>query len=286
MPDQLTYLGKSLIHHGPVSNRIFLLKLEPDDLPALFEEMLELAREKGYGKIIAKVPSAFEEEFLTQGFHREAHVPGFYGIPGYEGCRDTACFMTFFLDMDRLADSGEADNRSIREKALEVAASGQKENNELPEGLCCREASAADVPDMANLYKTVFASYPFPIQDPAYLLKTMGADVHYFGIWEGTKLIALSSIEASVKDGNAEMTDFATLESYRGRGLASHLLAAMDAALPKLGIRAAYTIARACSPGMNLTFAGQGYQFGGTLVNNTHIGGQLESMNVWYKSID
>jgi hypothetical protein len=36
---------------------------------------------------------------------------------------------------------------------------------------------------------------------------------------------------------------------------------------------------------MNITFARNGYQFGGTLTSNTNIFGTLESMNVWYKSL-
>jgi hypothetical protein len=36
---------------------------------------------------------------------------------------------------------------------------------------------------------------------------------------------------------------------------------------------------------MNFVFAGAGYAFGGTLVNNTGISGRLESMNVWYRPL-
>ena len=50
-------------------------------------------------------------------------------------------------------------------------------------------------------------------------------------------------------------------------------------------MRTAYTIARAISPGMNITFAKAGYKFSGTLINNTNISGGIESMNVWYKSL-
>ena len=79
------------------------------------------------------------------------------------------------------------------------------------------------------------------------------------------------------------MTDFATLPSHRGRGLATHLLGRMDGAARTAGERVAYTIARAVSFGMNITFARRGYAFGGTLVSNTQIGGAIESMNIWYK---
>jgi beta-lysine N6-acetyltransferase len=51
------------------------------------------------------------------------------------------------------------------------------------------------------------------------------------------------------------------------------------------GIRLAFTIARAYSFGMNITFARADYRFGGTLVNNTNISGALESMNVWHKPL-
>jgi hypothetical protein len=46
-----------------------------------------------------------------------------------------------------------------------------------------------------------------------------------------------------------------------------------------------YTIARAKSPGMNITFARNGYEYSGTLINNTQISGKIESMNVWLKTL-
>ena len=46
-----------------------------------------------------------------------------------------------------------------------------------------------------------------------------------------------------------------------------------------------YTIARGRSRPVNRMFGSAGYQFGGILVNNTHIGGQIESMTVWHKSL-
>jgi hypothetical protein len=36
---------------------------------------------------------------------------------------------------------------------------------------------------------------------------------------------------------------------------------------------------------MNITFAKAGYAYGGRLHNNTNIAGNIESMNVWYKSL-
>ena len=81
---------------------------------------------------------------------------------------------------------------------------------------------------------------------------------------------------------NAEVTDFATLPEHRGKRLATHLLWHMERSLKAHGFITAYSIARALSAGMNVTFARMGYRFGGTLINNTDINGRIESMNVWY----
>jgi putative beta-lysine N-acetyltransferase len=138
---------------------------------------------------------------------------------------------------------------------------------------------------MAAVYARVFESYPFPIHDPAYLLETMDNDVRYQGVFQDDRLIALASAEIDVRGGNAEMTDFATLPDARGQGLAGLLLCGLESMLAEAGIATAYTIARATSFGMNITFAKNGYEYAGTLVNNTHIAGGLESMNVWYKRL-
>ncbi|HQA81666.1 MAG TPA: hypothetical protein PLV96_12800 [Methanoregulaceae archaeon] len=47
----------------------------------------------------------------------------------------------------------------------------------------------------------------------------------------------------------------------------------------------AYTIARAKSYSINITFARGGYEYGGLLPNNTNISGTIEDMNVWYKRL-
>ena len=68
-------------------------------------------------------------------------------------------------------------------------------------------------------------------------------------------------------------------------GLATHLLAKMEKAIRRIGIKTAFTIARAYSFGMNITFAKHGYTYAGPLVNNTQISGDLQSMNVWHKRL-
>ena len=59
----------------------------------------------------------------------------------------------------------------------------------------------------------------------------------------------------------------------------------MEKEVHAAGIKTAFTIARAASPGMNAVFRKHGYRYAGLLRNNTQIGGRLESMTVWYKPL-
>ncbi len=110
--------------------------------------------------------------------------------------------------------------------------------------------------------------------------------IAYYGAFDAKgKLVAASSAEMDKTSLNAEMTDFATRPDSRGHNIALHLLRLMEGDMAERGLKVLYTIARALSAGMNVTFARAGYIFTGTLVNNTNIAGSIESMNVWYKSL-
>lgn len=138
---------------------------------------------------------------------------------------------------------------------------------------------------MVALYDHVFETYPFPIHDPEYLKETMESHVLYFGAFYEGDLVGIASSEQSLPQRNAEMTDFAVDPKHRGRQLAYHLLIKMEGHMKAAGMNTLYTIARAKSYGMNMTFKKAGYHYTGTLYNNTQIGGQIESMHVWYKSL-
>ena len=148
-----------------------------------------------------------------------------------------------------------------------------------------RKAEPKDIDQICTVFSQVFDSYPFPIFDPNYIKKTMEEHVDYYVACENNKIISVSSAEIDAENKNAEMTDFATLPEFRSQGIAQTLLQQMERDMKNKGILLAYTIARALSPGMNVTFAKQGYHFAGTLVNNTNIAGKIESMNVWYKNL-
>ncbi len=272
-------IGHSTIQHGPSSNRVYLMKLDRRDLPGIVDRLDDLARTKGYSKLFAKIPAELSTDFIARGYRREASIPGFF-----RGSEE-AIFLGKYLDADR----ARADNPDTLSKVLALArekAGNDRAASVLPAAMALLPCGPDQAVEMSGVYREVFPSYPFPIHDPDYLRETMASHIDYFGIVKDGRLISISSAEMDLSGANVEMTDFATLPANRGQGLARLLLREMEAAMVKRDMRTAYTIARAVSPGMNITFARMGYRFSGTLINNTQISGAIESMNVWHKSLD
>jgi putative beta-lysine N-acetyltransferase len=276
MNDKTTKIGDSVIQHGNYNDRIYLMKLSPGDFPNIIDELNRMAQDNGYSKIFAKLPQYAKDAFITNGFIVEASIPNFYN--GHQ-----AFFISKFFDEQRSQNDKSIETNKVLEEA-QKRSTGKSNVLEPGTGFSHRICSIKDAPQMAEVYKRVFETYPFPIYDPSYIQSTMEENnVIYFGIWHHNKIIALSSAEIDIGSGSAEMTDFATLPDYMGQGFSFFLLQLMESVVSKRQIKTAYTIARALSFGMNITFAKMGYIYSGTLVNNTNISGNLESMNVWYK---
>jgi len=275
MQDKIEKIGNSLIQHGEFNNRIYLMKLDKKDYPQIIKKLEQLAKSKGYNKIFGKVREQHLDDFIAAGYETEAYIPDFFG----NGAR--AHFIGKFFDENRKSDiKNEVINKVINLAEEKPNIDTQPEIN--PE-FRYKVAEKSDGSAMVKVYQEVFPTYPFPIHDPEYIRQTMDENVIYFGIWEKDRLVALSSAEMDQDEKNVEMTDFATLPEYRGNGFALFLLAKMEDKMKEMGIKPFYTIARAVSFGMNITFSKMGYQFTGTLKNNTNISGNIESMNVWYK---
>ncbi|HAR94618.1 MAG TPA: putative beta-lysine N-acetyltransferase [Deltaproteobacteria bacterium] len=274
--DTVEYIEGSLVQHGPLNDRMYLMKLGDRDPEKVAARLVEKAMEAGYSKIFAKVPNFAESVFLNQGFQVEARVPGFYNG------RTDAAFLGFYVDRQRARDEHALDLDNILDACWKHPQPAKKE---LPAGFSLRRCTKGDVVQIADIYSAVFPTYPFPIDDPSYIDQTMKTHVDYFGIEVLGQLVALSSAETDIEAENVEMTDFATLPSWRGYGLAIHLLLAMEDAMRVRKIKTAYTIARSASAGINITFAKTGYRYAGRVTNNTNICGRIESMNIWHKQL-
>lgn len=275
--DVIERVGPALVQHGPLSDRVYLMKLgAADEVQGVVERLESLAQRRGYSKFFAKVPEEARNLFSARGFVEEARVPRMY-----RG-RRAVSFMSRFYEEWREASR----KPGLLDEVLRAARARQGEGiGAASASHAFRRLSDDDAPFMAEIFSKVFASYPFPIHDPAYLRETMAENVAYHGAFEAGRLVAVASAEMDEAGLSVEMTDFATLPGQRGRGLAGALLARMEEDMAARGFLTAYTIARAASFGMNIAFARAGYRFAGRLTRNTNIAGNLECMNVWHKPL-
>jgi len=277
MFDKIEKMQGSVIQHGPNNDRVYLMKLAEKDAPGIIDKLHDLSVMKKYTKIFAKVPGKMVDDFIDNEFKEEATIPKFF-----KG-KEPAHFVSRFIGAARSFLSS-AKKKMIR-KNIEVALA-KKDQNELSKPDAeFRALGQEDAGQLVDLYEKTFKVYPFPIFDEAYIKKTMEENIDYFGAFQDGQLIAASSAEKDVENKNAEMTDFATLPKHRGKNLSYFLLKEMEMEMIHQDYKTLFTIARAESIGMNATFARTDYEFAGTLVNNTLIGEDIESMNVWYKNL-
>ncbi|PIP88637.1 MAG: putative beta-lysine N-acetyltransferase [Bdellovibrionales bacterium CG12_big_fil_rev_8_21_14_0_65_38_15] len=277
--DVVEKIAGATIQHGEFNDRIYLMKMN-DDISAkqVIVSIEELALENNYGKIFIKTPQSRYLSFLENGYEIEATIPGFYkGV-------EQAIFMVKYIDQERR----ELEKPALVQEVIEVSQDKDTIRAQgLPSNYMMRELTLEDTEEMAAIYSEIFPTYPFPIHQSEYLKTVMSDYVRSFGVYDPEgKLVSVAACEIDKNGLNVEMTDFATLPDYRGQGLAHEILYFMEAQMKQNGIKTAYTIARARSFGMNITFSKAGYEFAGMLKNNTNISGSIQSMNVWYKQLN
>jgi len=275
MTDKIEKFSNSIIQHGKHNNRIYVLKLDARDMPWLIPELDEMALKNGYTKIFLKVPVNFIPSFIRSGFVLEGSVPLFFN-------NKTDCFfVSKFLDEQR---------KVIPENELtsfgKLLDAPFNHNNNSVFNYEIEKLGIENSKAISEIFKQIFETYPFPVHQTSYIEKTMNENsTQYFGVKNGARLIAISSAEIDLNSQNAEMTDFAVLPEYRGKKIAYHLLKRMEREMKSIQIKTLYTIARLKEPGMNKTFLKSGFNYSGTLLNNTNISGNIESMNIFYKHI-
>jgi putative beta-lysine N-acetyltransferase len=276
--DETKKIGNSIINHGKYNNRIYLMKLNKEDFPNIISIIDNLAKSQGYTKIFAKIESFMKDEFVKSGYIIEATIPGFYN--GVE----TAIFLSKYFSKERCSVKNSNEIKEI----LNICSGREKINKEIKinEQYQFKVCEKNDIKEMCMVYKKVFETYPFPIFNEEYIEKTMNENLIYFSIKYKEKIVSLASTEMDFLSKSVEMTDFATLPEYRGKGFSAFLLSKMEEEMKQKNFHMAFTIARAVSYGMNITFSKLNYKYAGTLINNTNISGDLESMNVWYKILD
>ncbi|MEQ8687589.1 MAG: putative beta-lysine N-acetyltransferase [Imperialibacter sp.] len=270
----------SIIKNGSASITLysdsFNKRIRIDDYSGDAQEVLALIARSEYSWVEKIIVKAREEElpvFLSNGYSKEALIKGYFqGVDMH--------FLAKYQKPTRGSNPGHYQEEQMIESILSQPVIARKTDTQI-----VSVATVEDADGLAQLYAAIFNVYPTPVNESAYILKTMQDGTKYVVIREQNKIVSAASAEINAQYGNAELTDCGTLPEARGKGHIKKLLSKLEEVLAVDNIQCLYTIARAESYAMNKAFYQLGYCYGGTLINNCYIFSGLEDMNVWHKAV-
>lgn len=208
--------------------------------------------------------------------YKEGYITGFF-----EG--ETANICSIFLKPLKCDLKSIIKEKSNFQVVKNYVVNGISDS--LAEKYSMRYAIESDAPQMADLYKTIFETYPTPMNNPEYIVECMRKNVHFTVIEHNNKIVSACSAEIMSEFKSAEISDCATLPEHRGNSLLSTQFICLEKLMKEMKIKTLFSYSRALSLGMNLVNKKLGYRYGGCLIKNSNICGNLENMNVWYKNI-
>ena len=262
------------LHNDIFNDRLKVLDYEYFD-EQLVREVIAYARKNSFGKIIANIREEHIKLFNKRGFINEGSIEGFFR-------GETAYLLSFFLDVKR----GRSPMSDKEDEILSECLKNARRFVPLEErDYLLRGAKKQDICQMIDLFSAVFDTYPSPVFDPEYLGEIMDRNVLFWVAEKNKRIIAIASAEMDFDNLNAEITDCVTLQEERGKNILSELIAKLESELVKRDIVNAYSLSRATNIGINKALAKGGYRYKGRLVNNCHICGKYEDMNIWDKKL-
>lgn len=237
-------------------------------------EIVGFAIYKKLGKVICNSHAGSLQHFKGCGFIEEGRIEGFFNG------KDAHC-VSLFTDEKR----AESSNPSEADKTISLCMEKPKTHPTLKSSYRIRTADFGDIIQLTSIFKNVFETYPSPVFEADYLLQAMNDNVMFKVAEESGTIVAVASAEMDIHNLNSEITDCATLPEYRGKGLLSSLIMSLEDELGFRGFNTLYSLSRAVNPGINISLSKLGYSYNGRLINNCHICGGYEDMNIWVKQL-
>ncbi|TCX48913.1 putative beta-lysine N-acetyltransferase [Dehalobacter sp. 14DCB1] len=241
----------------------------------LIKVIIEYAKQENLGKIISNCHKKDLSIFEECGFVAEGIIDGFF-----QG-EDAIC-MSLFLEKKRECSLYEEKENRIIDYCVKNTNKFELTKNKK---YTIRQAVPDDIPQMIQLFQTIFETHPTPIFSREYLLEVMRDHVLFMVAEEEGKIISIASAELDKQHMNAEITDCATYPKYRGRNILSELIFQLETHLKRDGFVTAYSLSRANNLGINRSLSKLGYIYRGRLINNCNISGGYEDMNIWVKAL-
>ncbi|WP_088224777.1 putative beta-lysine N-acetyltransferase [Desulfosporosinus sp. FKB] len=268
----LPSLSKSIIFDKR-NSRLIVNNYAPNTKPSSFgRHLIDLAAKKNLEKIWLWASPRDVSEFLRGGFRLEG------SLLGEE--KKFSISLAYYVNNVR----GHSTNSHLENEILNTIR--LKPISKLPQTPSEVELKLLDesfAEEISELLTRVFTTYPSPVDNPQYIRSLIQKGNIFAGAISRNCLVAVAATYPDHVLNRCEMTDCATLKEYRGRSLSESCLGLLEQELKAYSNLTLYTLARAQSYGMNRVFHKLGYKFQGRLINNCHIAGSFEDMNLWVR---
>lgn len=272
------YAADVILDH--YNQRIRVLDFSGNNVDGLIDHIRWLAEKNKFDKIICMASKDTWQNFLYHGYVLEAYLK--YYLKGKD-----AFVVSKFRSQERLTSNYLAKEILLIEEVLKRKPKPRVMQKKLPKDHSVRLATFDDIPELIELYKQIFKTYPSPLIYRDYLESVLLRESLFaVCVDEHNDIIAAASADLNKANLAAELTDCATSPAARGKGIMTAILAFLEDELRYRKYRCSYTMARARSYGMNCVFYDMNYEFVGRLVNNCDIYGAFEDMNIWVKKLD
>lgn len=265
--------GSAKIKLDEFNKKIKIVSFE-GDIKNLVQELMIISDKNKVGKIFYVAPKERVKEFKNEGFIMEAKIYDFLkGEPGY--------FLSKFVTDERKMSIVIPEEEEVLIRSREYA--DEHYEYDKYDKYLIRNAGKEDAEQLAELYDSVFETYPSPMNDSDYIKFVMDNDVFFkIAVYEN-RIVSAASADMDPINLNVEMTDCATDKLHRGKGLVGRLIFELEKELKNKHYKVLYSMARSISTGMNIVFSKHDYEYSGRLVNHCHICGKFEDMNIWVK---
>ncbi|WP_405412853.1 putative beta-lysine N-acetyltransferase [Maribacter sp. Asnod1-A12] len=278
MFETIEKIDGALVYHGNMHKRIYFTEADNIDLDILLPKMHDLAKRQQYEKILGKAPEQEVNALQAKGFSVEAKIPGLYNgkIDGY--------FLAEYPNKKRYTNDEKSLKTIATVKTIAKAANNSHSDShfEMPIDFNIKKLTAADFKSLEDLYHKAYKYHPHQIKDDTYFSKLKELNHRFYGLFQNGELLVSTILCINEAESNMEIVDFITHPNYRGQNLSYFLVQEIIRQMGDYKCKTLYTMVRATSYGLNITFSKHGFLLAGTLKNNCMVLNTIESMNVWY----
>ncbi len=260
-----------------VNKRIIFYQYDEEVLCDKLKKIVKTEKEHEFEKISIYTEESNIELVDSLDLIYEGKIDGFYN-------GEDAYIYSQFINPERYYSKYKQEQEKLIETVINKY-DGTIEELILLDQFEIRKADITDSIEMASVFSKVFETYPTPMDEPKYIKKIMQEETLFSVITHKDQIVSIASADINPKYNNAEITDCATLPSFRGNGLLSHIIYHLEQRLQANNVPNLFSLTRAISTGMNHVIAKHGYEYRGTLIQNCDISGSFEDMNIWVKQV-